>query len=142
MVRPPLTQSQYMQAGREKGLEWIGNAVPGSVHTPTRWRCLTCRTIHEKSYRAVKYGAHGCTCQNAVTKKPEDYRALAELLGIEWAGMHYSNRVPKNTKAATVWIGRNGTPVEASYAQLAYGEISQQLRDALGLDEVTTADVE
>jgi hypothetical protein len=131
--RPSLGRSDYIKAGAAKGLVFIGSKVPASVHDQTEWQCKFCGTIHKKSYRAVLYGKNGCTCQNERSLKPEDYNALADKLGIKWVGSTYSNRIPRNTKTPTMWEGRTGELVEASYMQLAYDNIPQRLREELGL---------
>jgi hypothetical protein len=133
MARPTLSRSDYIQAGKEANLEFVGKNVPDSVHTPTDWVCLNCGAEHVKSYRAVKYGKNGCTCQNSVTKKPKDYHDLAKKLGIVWQGETYSNKAPKNTKTPTYWVGKPGIPVMATYSQLAYGRLPANLKEQLGI---------
>lgn len=133
MTRPPLSRSDYIQAGHEKGLEFIGQITPASVMEKTSWRCLNkgCGKTMRKSYRAVKYHKNGCTCQNSITLKAADYEACASDLGIGWVGPN----APRNSKAPTVWIGKNGQRVEASYHQLAYDKIATELARLLGLVE-------
>lgn len=135
MARPSLGRTDYIKAGAEKGLEYIGGRTPSSVFEVTQWRCLNCGEEVEKSIRAVKYGEVGHTCQNRVSLKPEDYNDLANRLGIKWVGSTYSNRVPRNTKTPTLWMGVNDQIVEATYQQLAYG-MSHSIRRQLGLDKI------
>lgn len=134
MTRPPLSRQDYIAAGAEKKLRFTGRNTPSSVQEKTDWVCEnpSCEKHHHKSYRAVKYGQYGCTCQNAVTLKADDYLGLASHLGIQWDG---GPGAPRNSKTLTTWIGLNGNRVEATYHQLAYGQISEQLAHLLGLRE-------
>lgn len=129
MTKPPLPRDKYVQIGKEKGLTFIGTSVPQSVHHKTQWKCDFCKSQHVKSYRAVRYGEHGCTCQNPTTLKQTKYEDLATRLGIQWIG----ESKPRNTKTATLWMGPAKVKVLASYHQLAYGLIRADLAALLGV---------
>lgn len=129
MTRPPLPREEYVQVGKAKGLTFLPASVPPSVHHKTDWRCEFCGTTHKKTYRAVKYSGNGCTCQNKVTLSQDSYHQLAARLGIRWIG----KVKPRNTKTATEWMGPGNVKVSATYRQLAYGLIREDLAKLLGV---------
>lgn len=130
-----LSRIDYINTGKEHDLEFIGATTPTNVHVQTKWRCIHCGKIHNKAYRAVKWGApNGCSCQNNVTLKAADYEAVAARLGIKWVG----KSTPPNTKTETEWETPNGI-VKAAYMQLGYRHIAADLLQRMGLSEAEFA---
>jgi len=129
MAFPSVGPSDYIEWGKEKDLELIGEA-PSSVRTPVKWRCIRCGTIHTKTLRAVRQARHGCSCHKDAVLPISEYHALARRLGIEWAG----ELRPRNTKTDTLWRNiRTGKVVSASYYALAYHHINIPIRKELGI---------
>lgn len=128
MSHVSLSNEEYQEIAAEKGLMLVGYAPP-SVYDKARWECQHCGKVHVKTYRAVKYGSFGCSCQNNLTLSTNQYHSLADRLGIEWIG----KRTPHNTKDLTQWRGPSGRIVTCSYYQLAYRGPSRALQAQLGL---------
>ena len=128
-----LTRVDYMKRGKEKDLTLIAPITPKSFRERTDWKCDHCGQQLKKSLRAVQLANYGCTCQAPYTLKNDKYEALAENLGIEWLAQPGS--YPTNNKDKTMWRGKNGQTVSASYHELYRTQrIPRRLRTALGLD--------
>ena len=79
----------YFDLAQERGFRWLGPAVP-TAKAKTTWECEEGHQW-EARYSSVRSG-DGCpTCANNTRKTPEDYRLLAEALGLYWIGPEVSN---------------------------------------------------
>lgn len=113
--RPALNLEKYRELAAERNMEVLltdEDPTP-KVREVIEWRCLKCGTVHRTSYNSLKYVTkRGCHCALALSR--EAYHRFAADHGIQWAGQ----LVPPNTKTATAWIGKNGTPFTASHFQI------------------------
>ena len=133
MGRSPLTYLDYRKAAEEKNLEFIAPTVPSGVFVRTKWRCKLTGIVMTKSYLAVKNAEYGSRYQRTYPEMLERYHALADALGIEFLYEEGKDYFPATNKSPCKWRGQNGRVVEATYHQLAYGQIPQHLIEALGL---------
>lgn len=125
MARMSLTKAEYEAAGAAKDLTLTG-PVPFSVQDKTRWVCNHCKKVHVKTYRAVYLGKYGCTCRSTSSLSDDDYKDLADRLGLILTGMK-----PSSSKIKTEWWSKQTKEhFEASYYELAYArKIPQHLQD-------------
>ena len=117
MGRLSLTTQDYIDTALEKGLTFTGKTAPYSVYDKTWWVCNNpgCRKEHYKTYRAVYLKDVGCICQTKMTLSDDNYRELAEKLGIEWVGAR-----PPNVATSTEWKTKSGKILSMPYSKLAY----------------------
>jgi hypothetical protein len=131
-----LTYEEYVEAGEDKGLIFIGQEVPNNVVTPTDWRCKLTGVEMRKSYSAVKNYPYGSRYQRNFDENYQRYLDLAAELGIEFLYEAHREYFPATTKDIARWRGPSGTVVEASFHQLGYGRISRELCEELGIPYV------
>lgn len=122
MPHGSLSDRDYKEAGRLKGLELVGYA-PVDHRDVATWRCVYCGATHHKSIRAVRKAVKGCNCQNADRLTAEDYHALAQSLDLVWVG----KIVPKRSKDHTRWVTPSGQTLSASYHHLKH-RMSDKIR--------------
>jgi hypothetical protein len=145
MARPSLKLNDYITLGVNKNMTYLGMEAqkqnpngtvetvlvmqaPKSVTEAVWWECNQCHERRKVSYRGMDANQYGCSCQNPeLTQQPEDYHNLARHLGICWAGMDRSGRVPKNSKTITFWYHPDypDRTVGATWQDLAYGRITK-----------------
>lgn len=121
---------EYQDLGKRKGLEFIGENVPLAKET-TKWKCVRCDSVWEKSFRAVSDNANGCRCTSAVTLSEDKYKTLARHYKLTWTPGPIK---PRNTKSPTTWTLPNGEKLVCSYWQLGYvDKMPNFVKEALGL---------
>jgi hypothetical protein len=121
MGRKSLSLADYRHLADEFNLDFIG-PVPGQTRQSTTWRCRRCLRLLCKSYNNLKYGPLPCTCYSHRQLHEQDYRNLADRLGLIWQG----DNLPQNTKQSTQWFSNaHNVGFEASYHVLAYGNASK-----------------
>ncbi len=106
---------EYQDMAAKRDMEFLG-PLPGFVKSVTRWRCLHCGTVHEKTYRALSLRERGCTCKLAL--QDDAYLQLATDHDLVWQPKGYS---PANSKAPTTWKSiKTGLEFEASYSDIKW----------------------
>lgn len=108
------TNQDYNDLASDYGFEWIGD-MPRNVDSKTLWRC---KNHHEWSatYHSI-HGSSGCPyCSGNAPLVLQSYHDLAKDRGFEWIG-----KMPKNSKAKTLWRCPNGHEWEARYRDLKDG---------------------
>lgn len=123
MPHGSLSDREYKEAGRLKGLELVGYGPPNS-RDAAEWRCVYCGLHHHKSIAAVRKAIKGCNCQNADRLTAEDYHALAQSLDLVWDG----KIVPRRTSDHTTWVTLSGQKFSASYHHLKHRMSSKMKR--------------
>lgn len=128
MTYPSKTLDDYQRLGELTGLMLV-SLPPKSVLLPAEWQCTLCGRTHLRSYSKLKYAERGCRCQGEVGKSADDYRSLAQRLGLKWIG----RQIPQTVQHTTPWAAFNGDLFEASYHELGYAltHIPSRLYDYL-----------
>lgn len=127
------TSLDYAEIGDYFRLDYLGGDPPPKVDERTLWRCRVCHREFERSYRQLrrrrKEGLAGCRCGGRQALKVEDYKRLAQRLGISWAGPH----LPQTSREKTYW--KSGERMfKASYRELAHTIPSRLRQFLLDLD--------
>lgn len=130
--RSPKSIQQYVQAGLEHGILFLGSdgtydpetklwrvgRRPSSIKVSTRWVCPNCtRGEMTKSYFSVTmFDNYGCRCQNGKSLTREEYHAFATERDILWVPEF--DLLPHNVKVVTQWLGKDGELFKASKWEL------------------------
>lgn len=109
------TKKDYIETGRLRGYEWIGEVAPARNSIKTVWNCET----HGSFYMRYSDMQHGYGCPKCGKEKSDkakrltidDYVAMADKCGIEWIGL----MVPHNNIVKTEWKCNKHGKFEKSY---------------------------
>lgn len=135
MPRYAHTYGEYVALGKSKGLDYMETEgfTPKNSRTPVKWRCNLTGHVFTKAYQRVKDAPFGTRYQRDFAMNLARYYALADALGIEFPYNASTDKFPRNTKTKTVWEGKDGKQVMASFHELAYDIIPDRLLRDLGL---------
>ncbi len=93
------TDADYRDLAKKKGLEWLG-PHPGSVHNPTKWKCVEGHKFESRFQVIRKAPGNGCArCSGMAKKTRADYEAVEKDGRMRWAG----SELPKDTQHPTEW---------------------------------------
>lgn len=114
--------ADYRALAEENDLTFESEQAPAEISISTLWECKRCGRRLKKSYANVRYGQHACICRSDKQLHEDDYREIADRLGLRWAGDH----LPKNVREPTTWFSsiQNGY-FDAPYQALAYKKPSK-----------------
>lgn len=113
----PKTIEDYRALAKKRGFVFLGEVVPRTIQTKTRWQCAK-RHQWESSYGNIKFGGSGCPqCAGTAKKTIKDYHALAAKRGFVFLG----KVAPASAHARAPWQCSVGHKWEAAYGNINHG---------------------
>lgn len=149
MANIHISYEHYLAKGQANHLRLLmrPEQLPESLFTPVLWQCLLTGSIEDRSYHAIpnfpgekgKYGSHG---QLYWANYSQEYKTLAQKLGIEFLYDEIYDFAPSDTRSPVKWRGRTGNVVTASLHKLKYGKMPHYLRLLLAISDEEDDDEE
>jgi Probable Zinc-ribbon domain len=109
------TEADYHDLAKERGLKWVGEAVPANVVTTTTWQCPNGHRW-ERAFNPIQQG-NGCPRCSGRGKTEADYHAAGKPRSIKWVG----KVLPATVHTKTTWQCPKGHRWEAAINTINQG---------------------
>ena len=115
-----LTELDYHNLAKEKGIKWLGDKAPKNNRIKTKWLCV-CSHIFEKSYEQIarkRKNSFKCVkCNKKERKTIKDYKELVKGTGIEPI-----EPIPSSVLKKATWKCDKGHIFEKRYSDMRYSK--------------------
>jgi hypothetical protein len=116
------TEVDFAQAGEKVNADWLGQLVNST--TKTKWQCRRCSHIWETTYASIAIGCGCPKCARNLRLTAEDYKTIAESMGVSWIGI-----IPETARQKTHWQCPKGHKWEAPYYSIKDGHACPYCRN-------------